>query len=424
MVLSLHFGGHATIICTMKLWLKYLLGIGVGILAAVFFSPLSETEAAVLEFVVEIAVRFVRYALVPFLFFSTAVGVFRLRMDNVLGKSCAWFVAFTLLSSALLVALGLASALFFHLPRIPILAETVSELPSFDWKDLLLKLFPYSSFQALDEGSYLLPCYVFAFLLGAAAASDKGGAKEAVSLFDSLAKVTYSLLSFFIDIFSVAMIAVTCNWAIGFVSLVKNGSYAGLFLMLAGDFLFVALIFYPLVIRIFCPGSHPYRILLASITPLVAAFFTGDSNVALALNLRHGREALGIRGRSNAFALPLFSVLSRSGSAMVQAAAFVQILRSYSSLGISFSTALWIALLAFALSFLLGSYPVGGSFAAITAMCLLYGNGFKLEFLLLKNVAPMFCAFAAATDCLVAIFGTYFVAHKTKHIHKQEITTL
>ena len=422
--LSLHFESLAAIICTMKLWLKYLLGIGVGIVAAVFFSPLTETEAAVLGFVVEIAVRFVRYGLVPFLFFSTAVGVFRLRVDKALDKSCICLVAFGVLSSAALVALGLASALLFHLPRIPILVETTSQIPSFDCKELLLKLFPYSGFQSLDEGSYLFPCYVFAFLLGAVAASDKSGAKEAVSVFDSLAKVTYSLMAFFIDVFSVAMIAVACNWAIDFVLVAKNGSYTGLFLLLAADFLFAALIFYPLVMRIFCPGSHPYKILLASITSLLAAFFTGDCNVALAMNLRHGREALGIRGRSNAFALPLFSIFARGGSAMVQAAAFVQILRSYSSLGISLSNALWIALLAFALSFVLGAYPTGGSFVAITAMCLLYGNGFKLEFLLLKSAAPVLCSFAALTDCLSAIFGAYFVAHKTKHVHKQEIMVL
>ena len=408
----------------MKLWLKYLLGVAIGIAAAVFFSPLSETESAVLAFVVEIAVRFVRYGLVPFLFFSTAVGVFRLRSDRALDKSLICFVSFAVLSSAALTALGLASALLFRLPRIPISAETTADLPSFDWKQLLLKLFPYSGFQALDEGAYLLPCYVFAFLLGAVAASDKSSSKEAVSLFDSLAKVTYALVSFFIDIFSVAMIAVACNWAVGFVSVAKSGAYTGLLLLLAGDFLFAALVFYPLVMRIFCPGSHPYRILLASVTSLLAAFFTGDCNVALAVNLRHGREALGIRGRSNAFSMPLFSVLARGGSAMVQAAAFVQILRSYSSLGISLSSALWIALLAFALSFALGSYPAGGSFAAVTAMCLLYGNGFKLEFLLLKNAAPVLCAFAAASDCLSVVFGAYFVAHKTKQVHKQQIKAL
>ena len=421
---SLHFEGSTAIICAMKLWLKYLLGAGVGLAAAVFFSPLSEREASVLLFVVELAVRFVRYALMPFLFFSVAVGVFRLRGDKALDRSCVCFVLFALLSSAALVALGLASALLFKLPRIPISAETVAEVPTFDWHELLLKLFPYSGFQSLDEGSYLLPCYVFAFLLGAVAAGDKSGSKEALSLFDSLAKVTYSLMAFFIDIFSVAMIAVVCNWAVGFATSAKGGSYTAVFLLLAGDFLFVALIFYPLVMKLFCPGSHPYKILLASVTALLAAFFTGDCNVALAVNLRHGREALGIRGRSNAFSMPLFSVFARGGSAMVQAVAFVQILRSYSSLGISLSSALWIALLAFVLSFALGGYPAGGSFAAVTAMCLLYGNGFKLEYLLLKNAAPVLCSFAAATDCLCSVFGAYFVAHKTKLVHKQSIAAV
>ena len=166
---------------------------------------------------------------------------------------------------------------------------------------------------------------------------------------------------------------------------------------------------------------HPYRVLYASICPFLVAFFSGDTNLALALNLRHGKESLGIKRRINAFSFPLFSIFGRGGAALIQAAGFVLILRSYSSLGIPVLDVLWIAGVSFLLSFALAEIPLGGPFAAITSMCLLYGRGFESGYLLLKNAVPVICAYAAGIDALTAMFGSYIIAVKTKMIHHQEL---
>ena len=165
----------------------------------------------------------------------------------------------------------------------------------------------------------------------------------------------------------------------------------------------------------------PYRVLYASICPFLVAFFSGDTNLALALNLRHGKESLGIKRRINAFSFPLFSIFGRGGAALIQAAGFVLILRSYSSLGIPVLDVLWIAGVSFLLSFALAEIPLGGPFAAITSMCLLYGRGFESGYLLLKNAVPVICAYAAGIDALTAMFGSYIIAVKTKMIHHQEL---
>ena len=54
----------------MRIWLKYLIGIAIGLISALVFSPSTAQGQAVLDFIVEIAVRFGRYALLPVLFFS------------------------------------------------------------------------------------------------------------------------------------------------------------------------------------------------------------------------------------------------------------------------------------------------------------------------------------------------------------------
>ncbi|MBQ0040101.1 MAG: dicarboxylate/amino acid:cation symporter [Treponema sp.] len=405
----------------MKLWLKYLIGIGVGLVLAVILPPSSVQSKAALDFIVDIVIRFGRYTLVPVLFFSVAVSAFKLREEKQLFKTSIWTVSVIVCSSLGLMILGLVSALIVKLPRIPITTEKISEVVPFTWQVLVSKIFPYSGFEALIDGLYLFPCFVFAFLAGTGSASDTNASKSAVGLFDSLSKVFYIVMSFFTEILAVGMIAVMFRWTLEFIDTVKTGVFNSLILMLFIELLVIAFVIYPLVLRFLCHEMHPYKILYAGICPFITAFFSGDTNLALALHLRHGKESLGIRRRVNAFSFPLFSIFGRGGAALVQTISFVLILRSYSSLGIPVTDVFWIGGISFLLSFALAGIPCGGPFIAVTAMCLIYGRNFESGYLLLKNAAPLICAMAAGIDALTAIFGSYIVAVKTKTVQHQEL---
>lgn len=405
----------------MRIWLKYLIGIAAGLVSAFIFPASTAQSHAALNFIVEIVLRFGRYTLLPVLFFSVAVSFFKLREEKLLAKTSLWTFGLIASSSFALMVLGLASALLIRLPRIPITTEKINEASAFTWQTLITGIFPYSGFESLLNGAYLLPCFIFAGLAGAGAASDKTESKAAIGLFDSLSKVAYIVMSFFIEILAVGMIALMCRWTLDFFAAMRSGIYTGLVIMLTADLLLVALVFYPLVLRLLCHDIHPYRVLYASVCPFLAAFVSGDTNLTLALSLRHGKESLGIRRRTNAFSLPVFSIFGRGGAAMVQSISFVLILRSYSSLGIPISDVLWIAAVSFALSFALAEIPMGGPFTAITVMCLLYGRGFESGYLLLKSAVPVICSYAAGIDCLTSLFGSYIVAVKTKMIRHQEL---
>lgn len=405
----------------MKLWLKYLIGIGAGLVLAILIPPSSMQSRAVLDFIVEFVIRFGRYTVVPVLFFSVAVAGFKLRDEKLLFRTFRWTILVILASTFALMLLGLVSALIIKLPRIPITTEKVGEISPFTWKTLITKIFPYSGFEAMVDGIYLFPCFVFAFLAGAGSASDKNASKTAIGLFDSLSKVFYIVMTFFTEILAVGMIALMFRWTIEFLATLRTGVYNGLVVMLFVELLVIAFVLYPLVLRLLCHEMHPYRILYASICPFLVAFFSGDTNLALGLHLRHGKESLGIRRRVNAFTYPLFSIFGRGGAALVQTISFILILRSYSSLGIPVSDMFWIGGISFVLSFSLAGFPSGGPFIAVTAMCLLYGRNFESGYLLLKNAAPLICAMAAGIDALTAMFGSYIVAVKTKTVQHQEL---
>lgn len=405
----------------MKLWLKYLIGIAIGLVAAILLPADSTQALAVQNFFVEIVVRFGRYTLLPLLFFSIFTACYKLRDEKLLVKTSLWTFGIIFASTAALVLLGIISTLIVKLPRIPITIEKMTEIPTLDWQDLIRRIFPYSGFEALIDGAYLLPVFVFAGFAGAGAVSDKNATKSAVTLFDSLSKLCYIVMNLFSELLAIGMIAIMTKWTTTFISVIKAGVYTPLIIMLSVDLLLVVFLIYPLVIRFLCHDQHPFRVIYASITSFLVAFFSGDTNLTLLLNMRHGKESLGIRRRTNAVTYTLFSIFGRGGSALVQTISFILILRSYSPLNIAFLDILWIAGISFALSFALGAMPTGGPFFAITIMCLMYGRNFDAGYLLLKNASPIICAYAAAIDAITAMVGSYIVAVKTKMIHHQEV---
>lgn len=405
----------------MKLWIKYLIGALFGA-AFAFILPLgNEQVAAAVSFVTEIVVRFGRYMVVPVVFFTAVIAFNRLRDTKMLFKTGIWTGGVIVASSLILTVTGLLSILIVKLPRIPITVETVSESASLGVGDLIKSLLPYSAFETLNNGSFILAAFFFAMLVGTASTADPVLFKPVTQLADSLSKLMYNISVIFTEFLSVGMVAVLCSWTIQFRGVLTSGVFAPLILMLLVDFIFIAGVVYPLIIRYLCHDPHPYRILYASVCSIVTAFFSGDTNLVLQLNMRHGKESLGVRRRINGVVHPLFSIFARGGSALVTAISFIVIWRSYSSLSIPFTDILWITAVSFGISFLLGGFPAGGAFVSISVLCMLYSRGFENGFLLLKPAAPIICSFAAAFDALTAIFGSYIIAVKTKLVEHHGI---
>lgn len=405
----------------MKIWIKYLIAIALGIIST-FALPLDSVQAqSTLDFIVNLVVRFGRYIILPVLFFSIANSCYKLREEKLMLKTGLWTFGTIIVSSFCLMLLGLISGLIIKLPRIPISIEKVNEIPNFNWENLLTKVFPYSAFQTLLEGEYLLPCFIFAGLLGAACASDKTSSKYAVNLFDSLSKVCYIVLSFFTEILTIGLVAIMTRWTFNLKTVLISGNYNFLILMLTILLLIIAFGICPLIIRFVCHDHHPYKVMYSCLSSFFVAFISGDTNLTLALNLRNGKESLGIRRRTNSVSYPLFAIFGRGGAALVSPICFILILRSYSSLGISVLDALWIGGLSFILSFTLAEIPTGGPFFLITTMCAMYGRGFETGYLLLRDVSPIICTFAAGIDALIAMVGSYIIAVKSKTIYHQDI---
>ena len=405
----------------MKVWIKYLIGVAFGVLAA-FILPGNAAISSAVAFLTELFIRVGRYIVIPLIFTSAIVAVNKLRSSRLLLKTSLLTVLIIVASSLILTATGLISILLVKLPRIPITVDTATEVFHLDVKGLILSLFPYSGFDALREGSFLLVCLVMAFVVGWESASEETAFKPVFALSDSLSNLFYNVANFFTEILAVLGIAIVCYWTINFRTVIEPGIFTPMIVMFAVDFVIVAGIIYPLIIHFVCHDPHPYKVLYASVAPLILSFFSGDSNLVIPLANRHLRESLGIRRRCRGFTYPLFTIFARGGTALVSTISFILIWRSYSSLSIPVSDILWIFGLSFGISFLLGGIPSGGAFILLTILCDKYARGFETSFLLLKPASIVICSFAALFDTITAMCGTYIVAVKTKMVEHHAIS--
>ncbi len=405
----------------MKIWIKYLTGVLIGLAFALVAPHQNAVFAEITEFLSSLVVHFGRYSLYPVLFFSFTIGVYELRESKSLFKLGGITTAIIIITTILVTVTALISVLIRNPSRIPIFVEGATEIGKIDIPGSLKQLFPSSAFESFTNGLFILPLCIFGGFAGAGCTVDRNASKAALTLFDSLSRVSYAIMSFFVDFVSIGMIALSVNWLIQFRTMLASKVFTDFMLLLTFDFLFLALVAFPALVRLVCGKCNPYRVLYAGVASILAAFFSGDANMTLPVLLRHANESLGVRRRVSSVAMPMFSIFGRSGAALTVTVSFIVILKSYSSLGIAFSDMLWLMGVAILLSFFLGRFPSGGAYIALATVCTLYGRGFEAGYLILKPAAFFICSIAAAIDALTALMGTFVVARRWDMVNHRDL---
>jgi aerobic C4-dicarboxylate transport protein len=392
----------------MKIWIKILAGSIVGIIAGIF---IPQTAQGALDSISSLLMSIGRYAIFPLVFFSLGIGTAELRQERRVVR--VYFSAFKylVLSTLLLIVIGTLSALVFPPERIPI-PNAAGDLKPVSVMGGLDAIFPRNLFTVfISDGSFLLPVMVLAFLLGANMDFDRQLTRPIVQIFDSVSRIFYHVNSLVVEHFALALIAITSAMMVR-ISHADLGMYKQILILLMVDLVLVVFGIFPACLYLLGVKSNPYRWLYACIGPALAGLFTGDHYVSLGVLTKHGKENLGVPRMIGSAVYPLFSSLGRAGTAMVSAVSFILILRSYSSLEITFLQILQVIGFSFIVSFILGSVPGMGAFFSIFMLCFLYGKGLQEGYLILKGIAPILVAFGTFIDVVSSAFTSLLIARE------------
>jgi Na+/H+-dicarboxylate symporter len=358
-----------------------------------------------------LAIRIGRYTVVPILVFSLTIAIYELRQDGRFWRLVFQTFLVILGSAVFVIGAGILVTLFFPPARIPILIEEQVAAFSLNTAENITELFPSNMFSALvSDGVYLFPVYVFAFFLGIGLSYDRSYTKPVITLIDSLSRVFYHIASLISEILGVVIIVLSAYWAVRFYGVLQADVFRDLIALLGVFSVVFGLAVLPLFLYFLKPRSNPWAILYGSLGPALAGFFSGDINFTLPVLLRHVKENLGARRRVNALTITLFTTFGRAGSAMVAAAAFIVIIKSYSSLGISLADVFSIGIRALFISFLLARHPGDGAYTALAVLCMGYGRGFEAGYLILKPLAFYLIAVGTFLDLMITSFAVYSLA--------------
>jgi Na+/H+-dicarboxylate symporter len=395
----------------MKIWVKFLIGSVLGITLGFLLPADNPAMVNALSWLERLAIGIGRYAAVPVLVFSLTIAVYELRQDGQFWSILLRSFALMIGTSLLVIALGIMVTLFFPPARIPILIEEQIEVMSLSVSQNIMDIFPSNMFSVLaGGGEYLFPLCVFAFFLGMGLSYDRHYTKPVISLIDSLSRIFYQIASFFSEILALVIIVLSAYWAVRYHGVVRTDMYRDLILLLGLFSVILGFGILPLLLYLIKPKINPWVQLYGCLGPAIAAFFSGDINFTIPVLLRHVRENLGARRRANAVTVTLFTTFGRAGSARVAVIAFIVIIKSYSSLGVTMADVVAIGLRAFGISFLLARHPGDGAYTALAVLCMGYSRGFEAGYLILKPLAFYLIAVGTFLDVMLTSFAAFVVA--------------
>ncbi|MDR2312932.1 MAG: cation:dicarboxylase symporter family transporter [Spirochaetaceae bacterium] len=393
----------------MKIWIKLLIGSVLGTVLGFLLPYENQSVLSITAWFEQIALHIGRYTAIPMLFFSLLIAVYELRQDRefwpLLGRSFLVMLG----GGIFIISMGLIVTLIFRPARIPILLEEQFETVSLHIPDMLLNLFPSNLFNALLNDLYLLPAWLLAFFLAMGLGLDRNYSKPVLSLGDSLSRIFYHIAAFFSEVLALVIIVLASYWAVRYHAALRADIFRDLILLLGIFSLVLGLGIFPLFLYILKPSTNPWAILYGALGSAFAGFFSGDINFTLPVIYRQVKENLGVRRRSNAVTVSLFSIFGRAGSAMVAAVSFIVIIKSYSNLGIALSGVVAIGAWAFLISFLLAGHPGSGAYTALAVLGMSYGRGFEAGYLILKPLAFYLVAVGTFLDVLFCSLASYAV---------------
>jgi DAACS family dicarboxylate/amino acid:cation (Na+ or H+) symporter len=285
----------------------------------------------IIQSVGQIFLRLLFMLVLPLLFAALAVGVAEMGDLKSLGRVGFKTLIFTVMVSAIAVAIGLGMVNYFRpgdgvdpLLAQRLLAEgaegaatIVGNAPkSIEAGQFFLDMIPSNVFKAAAENQ-ILPVMVFALIFGIGMVMARSPATDRLQeTLQGLLEVMMKLINVVIRLAPIAIAALMFNLAavFGWDLLVRLGAYAGVAVGAMAIHMFVV---YPLLVWIF-GGMNPLKFANGVREPFVVAFSTASSNATLPIAIKAAEEKLKLPKRISRFVLTVGATANQNGTALFE----------------------------------------------------------------------------------------------------------
>lgn len=307
----------------MKLWMKILIALLLGIFAGWLLGP----QAEILKPVGAIFLSLINMIVVLLVLSSMTVGITSIHDPQKLGRVGIKSLLLYLTTTVIAIALGLIFAKIFQ-PGKGMGLEAVVNItrpvtPSLT--EIILSIIPNNPVASLASGN-ILQIIVFALFLGISInfAGEKG--RPLLELLESLADVMYRLTSIVMEFSPIGVFAIMA-WVAGsfgiavliplmkFVLTYYLACFAQIFIVYCGILWLAKL--------------NPWPFFKGMGDAIMVAFTTCSSSATLPVSMHCAQKNLGVSKNLTNFMLPLGSTVNMNGAAIFQGMSVLFVAQAY-----------------------------------------------------------------------------------------------
>ncbi len=333
----------------MKLWVKILIALFLGVITGFVLGP----KAEILKPIGSIFLSLINMIIVLLILSSMTVGITSIHDPQKLGRVGLKTLAIYLSTTAAAIVIGLLFAQVFkpgsgmNLVRVGDL--TLQQAPGIS--KILLSIIPSNPVASLVEGN-VLQIIVFSIFLGISInfAGEKG--KPLLEFLESLADVMYRLTSIIMEFAPYGVFAIMASVTGTFGAGVLMRLLGFLVVFYSASIVHVLIVFIPILW--FLARLHPWYFFKGMGDAIMVAFSTSSSSATLPVSMHCVQENLGVSKNISSFVLPLGSTINMNGAAIFQGMAVMFIAQAY---GIELG---WYSLLTIVVTATLSSIGAAG----------------------------------------------------------------
>ncbi len=308
----------------MKLWVKILIALALGIVTGLVFGP----RAEVLMPIGTMFLSLINMIIVLLVLASMTVGITSIHDPQKLGRVGLKSLLLYLSTTAIAILIGIAFGKIFQ-PGVGLNLVQTSDLivqKSPGLGNILISVIPDNPIRSLAEGN-VLQIIVFALFLGVSInfAGEKG--RPLLEFLESLADVMYRLTSIVMEFSPIGVFAIMASvtGASGAKVLIPLLKFLTTFY--AASILHVVIVFFGLLW--FFAKLHPIPFFKGMGDAIMVAFSTSSSSATLPVSMHCVQENLGVSKNISSFVLPLGSTVNMNGAGIYQGMAVIFVAQAY-----------------------------------------------------------------------------------------------
>ena len=311
----------------MKLWLKILIGVALGLVVGWIIGP----KAAYLKPIGTIFLNLINMLVVLLVFSSMTVGITSIHDPKKLTRIGLKTLAIYLVTTVIAITIGISLAYIIK-PGVGAELGTVTDpgleaVKGMTLQDLLINIIPSNPIAAFTDNRKILQVIVFAIFLGIALnlCGEKG--RPLLRSLESLAEAMYRLTSIVMElapygVFGImAWVAGTFGWKT-LLSLVS-------FLLTNYAACAIHVVVVDIGILWLLARLNPLHFFKGLGDAMAFAFSTNSSTATLPITLHCVQENLGVSKNISSFVIPLGSTINMNGTAIFQGIAAVFVAQAY-----------------------------------------------------------------------------------------------